>query len=60
MHRSGQEEPQTRIAGVPATERDLRSGAEAAYRHLAALTTDRSERVRLIDAANAVRPRTLV
>ncbi len=60
VHRSGQEEPQTRIAGVPATERDLRSGAEAAYRHLAALTTDRSERVRLVDAANAVRPRTLV
>jgi serine/threonine-protein kinase PknG len=57
---TGKEEPQTRVAGVPATERDLRSGSENALRQLAALTSDRGERVRLIDAANAVRPRTLV
>ena len=53
-------EPQTHIAGVPATERDLRGGAEQAYRQLAALTSDRAERVRLVDAANSVRPRSLV
>jgi serine/threonine-protein kinase PknG len=53
-------EPQTHIAGVAATERDLRAGAERAYRHLAALTPNRAERIRLVDAANAVRPRSLV
>jgi serine/threonine-protein kinase PknG len=58
--RAGGAEPGTRIAGVPATEPDLRAGAEVAYRRLAALTSDRAERVRLVDAANAVRPRTLV
>jgi len=58
--RNGGPEPGTRIAGVQATEPDLRAGAEQAYRRLAALTADRAERVRLVDAANAIRPRTLV
>ena len=60
VRQTGRPEPQTRIAGVPATERDLRTGAEQAYRQLASLTPDRLERVRLVDAANAVRPRSLV
>jgi serine/threonine-protein kinase PknG len=49
----------TRVAGVPATLRDLQLGAEQAYRALAALTPDRTERVRLVDEANSVRPRSL-
>jgi serine/threonine-protein kinase PknG len=53
-------EPQTHIAGIAATERDLRAGAEQAYRQLASLTSDRAERVRLVDAANTVRPRSLL
>jgi serine/threonine-protein kinase PknG len=53
-------EPNTQIAGIPATEPELRAGAEAAYRRLAALTPNRAERIRLVDAANTVRPRTLV
>jgi len=57
--RNGSPEPNTRIAGVPATEPELRGGAETAYRRLATLTSDRAERIRLVDAANAVRPRTL-
>jgi serine/threonine-protein kinase PknG len=56
----GRDDPRTHIAGIPATEHDLRAGAERAYRELAALTTERAERVRLVDAANAIRPRTLV
>ena len=60
VRQTGRPEPQTRIAGVAATERDLRTGAEQAYRQLASLTPDRLERVRLVDAANAVRPRSLV
>ncbi len=59
VRRSGAE-PQTQVAGVPATEAKLRAGAEQALRRLAALTSDRAERIRLVDAANAIRPRTLV
>jgi serine/threonine-protein kinase PknG len=47
------------IAGCAATEYDLRVGAESAYRQLAALTEGIDERVRLVDAANKIRPRTL-
>ncbi|HVF33038.1 MAG TPA: tetratricopeptide repeat protein [Acidimicrobiales bacterium] len=53
-------DPKTRLAGHPLTERSLRQGLEAAYRLLAARTPERSERVRLVDRANAVRPRSLV
>jgi serine/threonine-protein kinase PknG len=55
----GPGDPSIQIAGVPATERNLRIAAEQSYRALAELTSDRSERVRLVDAANAVRPRTM-
>jgi serine/threonine-protein kinase PknG len=51
--------PDIHIAGVPATEHALRVGAEQAYRQLAAITPDRAERVRLVDEANAIRPRTM-
>ncbi len=53
------EQPGVQIAGCPATENGLRVGAELAYRQLAALTENVDERVRLVDAANRVRPRTL-
>ncbi len=56
----GRDEPTERVADVPATERDLRAGAEAAYRQLAAITDDPARRVELVDQANAIRPRTLV
>ena len=42
--------------GVPATEKGLRTGLEAAYRKLAAVTPDDAARVALVDQANAVRP----
>jgi serine/threonine-protein kinase PknG len=52
--------PSVMLDGVPAEERELREAAESAYRSLAALTPERSERVRLVDAANRIRPRTLL
>ncbi|MDQ1716245.1 MAG: serine/threonine-protein kinase PknG [Pseudonocardiales bacterium] len=60
VRNTGRDEPSVRVASVPAAERDLRQGLERAYRELAALTSDRAERVRLVDAANDVRPRTLL
>jgi serine/threonine-protein kinase PknG len=48
-------EPGISIAGRPAVEPALRDGLEAAYRELAAYAPTRSERVRLVDEANAVR-----
>ena len=56
---AGGEQPAIQIAGFPATEHDLRVGAESAYRQLASLTENADERVRLVDAANKIRPRTL-
>jgi serine/threonine-protein kinase PknG len=53
-------DPDVRVAGVPAQQDALRRAAEQGYRHLAAVTDDRAERIRLVDAANRVRPRTLV
>lgn len=52
--------PSARIAGVAVTEPDLRRGLERAYRAVADLTPDDRERYRLVDKANAVRPRSLV
>jgi serine/threonine-protein kinase PknG len=52
--------PSMRIANVAATEPDLRTAAEGAYRQLAMLTSDPDERIRFVDSANAIRPRTLV
>jgi serine/threonine-protein kinase PknG len=60
VRKTGHDQPQIHIAGVPATEHNLRLGTEQALRRMAELTEDRAERVRLVDAANAVRPRTLV
>jgi serine/threonine-protein kinase PknG len=54
------EQPATTIANVKATEPELRVAAERAYRELATLTPDRDLRIKLVDAANAVRPRTFV
>jgi serine/threonine-protein kinase PknG len=48
-----------RIGGVPADEAPLRDGLEQAYRQLASLSSEREERVRLVDAANRVRRWTL-
>ncbi len=48
------------IDGVEAAEAPLRSELERAYRTLARLSADQAERVRLVDQANAVRPRSLV
>ena len=59
VERSG-DQPQTTISNVAATEPELRAAAEQAYRDLATLTSDRAERINLVDAANSVRPRTLV
>jgi serine/threonine-protein kinase PknG len=58
--RKNGDQPATLIAGVPAADTELRSAAEHAYRELAALTPEHHERIELVDAANAVRPRTLV
>jgi serine/threonine-protein kinase PknG len=54
------DQPAVRVGTSVATELALRAAAEQTYRELASLTSDQSERIRLVDAANAVRPRTLV
>ena len=59
VERNG-DQPSTRVGPAIATEVELRAAAERAYRELATLTSDRAERTRLVDAANTVRPRTLV
>ena len=46
------------LAGPPLDETQLRLGLERTYRALAAVATGTSERVRLVDEANRVRPRT--
>jgi serine/threonine-protein kinase PknG len=51
-------EPGVVIAGRAMEDRELREGLESAYRELARLASDASERVRLVDTANQVRPRT--
>ena len=56
----GAPRPDLMIGGIVAEEMPLRAGLEGAYRELAAITEDRSARVVLVDAANRVRPRTLV
>jgi serine/threonine-protein kinase PknG len=50
--------PGDALLGVPLTERDLRAGIEHGYRTLAHMTEDSDERIRLVDRANSVRPRT--
>ena len=53
-------DPAARIAGVPATEVDLRRALESTWRAAAQHSEDGEDRVRCVDRANAVRPRTLV
>jgi serine/threonine-protein kinase PknG len=49
-----------RVLGHQLSERALRFGLEQAYRALARMTRDDSERVRRVDQANSIRPRTWV
>jgi serine/threonine-protein kinase PknG len=53
-------DPAVTVLGEPLTERRLREGLERAYRTLAHLAPTAEERIRLVDLANQVRPRTLV
>jgi len=46
------------VFGCRAREHDLRLGLEQRLRKLATLAPSISERIRLVDRANAVRPRT--
>ncbi len=48
------------IGGVDVAERPLRLALESELRQQAQLSDDRAERIRLIDEANAIRPRTWV
>ncbi|MCP2339675.1 serine/threonine-protein kinase [Actinomadura rupiterrae] len=48
------------LFGVPLAELPLRRRLEGTYRALARLTRDREEKRLLVDAANAVRPRTML
>jgi serine/threonine-protein kinase PknG len=48
------------VLSRPPTEQEMRLGLEAAYRALARYAPARSERIKLVDAANRVRPRTLI
>jgi serine/threonine-protein kinase PknG len=48
----------TSLLGHRVVERDLRLGLESSYRALARRATSRAERIRLVDEANRVRPRT--
>ncbi len=52
--------PTVNIGGVPCRSVAIRRALESAYRELAAVTEDRSERIALVDRANTVRPRSLV
>lgn len=48
-----------RVLGCELNDRDLRFGLERSYRSLARLASSTSDRIALVDQANAVRPRTL-
>ena len=50
--------PDVRVAGCALEDRALRTGLEAAYRELARHAPDEDARIRLVDFANEVRPRT--
>jgi serine/threonine-protein kinase PknG len=52
--------PPSAVLGYPLDENGMRSGLEAAYRALARYSSSTDERIRLVDHANRVRPRTLV
>ena len=46
------------LGGRALTDGDLRRGLERTYRALAAVAPTAAERIRLVDEANRVRPRT--
>ncbi|MQY17745.1 tetratricopeptide repeat protein [Nocardia macrotermitis] len=50
--------PESSIFGTPNTETGLRRGIESGLRELARTTPDPDHRIRLVDLANQVRPRT--
>jgi serine/threonine-protein kinase PknG len=52
------DDPAATMLGHRMTERELRAGLERSYRALARHAASRSERIRLVDAANRMRPRT--
>jgi serine/threonine-protein kinase PknG len=52
------EDPAVTLAGHGLVESQLRLGLERTYRSLAAVAASASERIRLVDEANRVRPRT--
>jgi serine/threonine-protein kinase PknG len=52
-------DPTVALAGSPFDEPELRSGLERTYRSLAKLAPTGADRIRLVDQANACRPRTL-
>jgi serine/threonine-protein kinase PknG len=54
----GAEDRTVTLGGRALVESELRLGLERTYRALAAVAATASERVRLVDAANRVRPRT--
>jgi serine/threonine-protein kinase PknG len=51
-------DPAAAVAGCTLEEQQLRLGLERTYRALAAVAGSRGERIRLVDEANRVRPRT--
>ncbi|MEO7235716.1 MAG: tetratricopeptide repeat protein [Lapillicoccus sp.] len=53
------DQPALHVGAFPATGRGMREALEGALRRLARLTSDRRERVELVDRANDVRPWTL-
>ena len=57
-HDRGAEDATVTLGGRPLVESELRLGLERTYRSLAAVAASTSERVRLVDEANRVRPRT--
>ncbi|MFE2961040.1 serine/threonine-protein kinase [Nocardia tengchongensis] len=52
-------QPDRSIIGFPMTDQGLRRGLESCFRELARATPDRLHRYRLVDMANAIRPRSL-
>jgi serine/threonine-protein kinase PknG len=54
-----QPQPQLQLFGQPATETGVRTALEKTLRELARTAPDSGERIRLIDHANQVRPKTL-
>lgn len=59
VHGRLQPQPQLRLFGQPATEPGVRKALERTLLDLARSSSDRGERIRLVDRANAVRPRSL-